>query len=88
MPDETTILCFQHLLEKHGLAEKIFAQVNEMLAQRGLLLRRGTLVDATIITVPGSTKNKEGKRDEEMHQTQKTGRAMVLWHESTHGHGC
>ena len=71
MPDETTILRFRHLLEKHGLAEKIFAKVNDMLAQQGLLLRRGTLVDATIIAAPSSTKNKEGKRDEEMHQTRK-----------------
>ena len=76
MPDETTILRFRHLLEKHGLAEKIFARVNEMLAERGLLLRRGTLVDATIIAAPSSTKNRQGKRDEEMHQTQKGGQ----WH--------
>ena len=69
IPDETTILRFRHLLERHGLAEKIFAWVNEMLSQRGLLLRRGTLVDATIIAAPGSTKNKEGKRDEEMGHT-------------------
>ena len=64
MPDKTTILRFRHLLEKHGLAEKL-------LAQRGLLLRRGILVYATIIAAPSSTKNKEGKRDEEMHQTSK-----------------
>ena len=76
MPDETTILRFRHLLEKHNLAERIFALVNERLAQHGLLLKRGTLVDATIIAAPSSTKNKEGKRDEEMHQTRKGGQ----WH--------
>ena len=76
MPDETTILRFRHLLETHDLAGQVFALVNEQLEQRGLLLKRGTLVDATIIAAPSSTKNKQGKRDEEMHQTQKSGQ----WH--------
>ena len=76
MPDETTILRFRHLLETHDLAGQVFALVNEQLEQRGLLLKRGTLVDATIIAAPSSTKNKQGKRDEEMHQTQKGGQ----WH--------
>lgn len=71
MPDETTILRFRHLLEKHALADKIFALVNKNLADQGLFARTGTLVDATIIAAPSSTKNKDGKRDEEMHQTQK-----------------
>ena len=71
MPDETTILRFRHLLEKHALTEKIFALVNKNLADQGLFARTGTLVAATIIAAPSSTKNKDGKRNEEMHQTQK-----------------
>ena len=63
IPDETTILNFRHLLEKHQLAEDLFAEVNAYLQEQGLMLRRGTLVDATIIDEPSSTKNKERKRD-------------------------
>ncbi len=69
IPDETTILNFRRLLEMHGLAEKLFAQVNVHLARQGLSLRSGTIVDATIIAAPSSTKNREGQRDPEMHQT-------------------
>lgn len=71
LPDETTILKFRHLLEKHGLAEKIFRCVNDELLQQGLMLKQGTLVDASILSAPSSTKNKSGRRDPEMHQTKK-----------------
>lgn len=71
IPDETTILNFRHLLEAHGLAEAVFAEVNRLLAEKGLLLRQGTLVDATLIAAPSSTKNREGQRDPEMSQTKK-----------------
>ena len=71
IPDETTILNFRHLLERHGLTEAIFAQVNAHLADKGISLRSGTLVDATIIDAPSSTKNKAGARDPEMSSTKK-----------------
>jgi len=66
IPDETTILKFRHLLERHGLTEAIFADVNTQLADKGITLRSGTLVDATIIDAPSSTKNKARARDPEM----------------------
>ena len=71
IPDETTILNFRHLLEANDLAEDIFKQVNAHLARKGLLLKRGSIVDATIIAAPSSTKNESGERDPEMHQTKK-----------------
>ncbi len=71
MPDETTILRFRHLLEKHGLAHQLLAQVNALLGEKGLMLRQGTIVDATLIAAPSSTKNAEGKRDPAMSQTKK-----------------
>ena len=71
IPDETTILNFRHLLERHGLAAKLLAAVNRHLQGKGLLLRQGTIVDATIIDAPSSTKNSRGTRDPEMHQTKK-----------------
>ncbi len=71
VPDETTILNFRHLLERHGLAREIFETVKGHLQAAGLLLRRGTIVDATIIAAPSSTKNSTGERDPEMHQTRK-----------------
>lgn len=71
MPDETTILNFRHLLERHGLSKQIFAEVNGLLTEKGLLLREGTTVDATLIAAPPSTKNRDGKRDPEMTQTKK-----------------
>jgi len=61
VPDETTILNFRHLLERHGLTEAIFADVNAHLSDKGITLRSGTLVDATIIEAPSSTKNKAGE---------------------------
>jgi transposase, IS5 family len=71
IPDETTILNFRHLLEEHDLAEDILKLVNAHLARKGLLLKGGSIVDATIIAAPSSTKNAEGQRDPEMHQTKK-----------------
>lgn len=69
--DETTIFKFRRLLEQHGLAVKILEAVNAHLGQQGLLLRQGTIVDATIIQAPSSTKNRAKQRDPEMHQTKK-----------------
>lgn len=71
IPDETTILHFRHLLERHALAERILATVNGLLVRQGLMLKQGTIVDATIIAAPSSTKNSTGERDPEMHQTKK-----------------
>ena len=70
-PDETTILKFRHLLEEHSLTKAIFEKINEHLAARGLLLREGTIVDATLIPAPSSTKNKNKSRDPEMHASKK-----------------
>jgi len=71
LPDETTILRFRHLLEKQQLAPQVLATINAGLAQQGLMLKTGTVVDATIIAAPSSTKNASGERDPEMHQTKK-----------------
>ena len=71
IPDETTILNFRHLLEANDLAEDMLKVVNALLARKGLLLKRGSIVDATIIAAPSSTKNADGQRDPEMHQTKK-----------------
>ena len=71
IPDETTILNFRHLLEKHKLTEKIFERTKQYLFDRGLMLREGTIVDATIINAPPSTKNQNRTRDSEMKQTKK-----------------
>jgi IS5 family transposase len=71
LPDETTILKFRHLLEQHRLGKDILKEVNRHLEKEGLLLREGTIVDATIISAPTSTKNRDGERDPEMHQTKK-----------------
>lgn len=71
VPDETTILNFRRLLEKHDLGRKLFNRVNAHLQRKGQSLRGGTIVDATIIAAPSSTKNEDGERDREMHQTKK-----------------
>ena len=71
VPDSTTLLKFRHLLEEHKIGEKIFADVTDRLEKAGLIMHGGTIVDATIIAAPSSTKNKGHKRDEEMHQTKK-----------------
>lgn len=70
-PDATTLLKFRRLLEENNLTERIFTAINTVLAAKGLLLKEGTVVDATIIEAPSSTKNKDGTRDPEMHQTKK-----------------
>jgi IS5 family transposase len=70
-PDATTLLKFRRLLETHGLTQGIFSAINTHLAEKGLLLKAGTVVDATIIAAPSSTKNREGERDPDMHQTRK-----------------
>jgi IS5 family transposase len=71
IPDETTILTFRHLLEKHDLGEKIFETVKDHLKAHGMSMKQGTIIDATLIAAPSSTKNKQGERDPEMHQTKK-----------------
>lgn len=71
LPDESTILRFRHLLETHGLAAQMFTLVNEILSEKGLMLKTGSAVDATLISAPSSTKNGSGTRDPEMHQTKK-----------------
>jgi IS5 family transposase len=71
IPDETSILNFRRLLEKHQLTEQLFAAINAHLSERGLMVGRGTIVDATIIAAPPSTKNAKKERDPQMHQTRK-----------------
>lgn len=71
VPDETTILNFRHLIEEYELAQEIFGCVVRLLRRRGLMLKEGTMVDATIIDAPTSTKNEDRERDPEMHQTKK-----------------
>ena len=76
LPDETTILNFRHLLEKHDLGEGLFGAINAHLASCGHRMKQGTIVDATLIEAPSSTKNRRQERDPEMHQTRKGNR----WH--------
>ncbi|HEU4546623.1 MAG TPA: IS5 family transposase [Microlunatus sp.] len=71
VPDATTLLHFRHLLEKHALGEELLAAQNEIFEQEGWIMRGGSIVDATIIAAPSSTKNASGERDPEMHQTKK-----------------
>ena len=71
LPDETTILNFRHLVEQHDLPARLLERVNGLLKAKGLLVSQGTMVDATIIHAPSSTKNAKGERDPEMHQTKK-----------------
>jgi IS5 family transposase len=71
VPDETTICKFRHLLEAHQLGEQLFARIGAYLATQGMKVNRGTIVDATIINAPSSTKNRTKGRDPEMHQTKK-----------------
>ena len=82
LPDETTILRFRHLLEKHDLAAQVLQTINAGLVERGLLLKKGTVVDATLIAAPSSTKNSTGQRDPEMHQTKKGNQ----WHHGMKAH--
>ena len=71
IPDESTILHFRHLLERHQLGQGLFEEIKGHLQEQGVRLREGTIVDATIIEAPSSTKNRTGQRDPEMHQTKK-----------------
>ena len=71
LPDEPTILNFRHLLEEHELGQSLFEEINSYLASQGLRLREGTIVDASIIEAPSSTKNRARERDPEMRQTKK-----------------
>ena len=71
VPDATTVMNFRHWLEQHDLTRALFDEIGAMLEERGLLMRQGTIVDATIIAAPPSTKNKKKARDPEMHQTKK-----------------
>jgi IS5 family transposase len=71
VPDATTLLHFRHLLEKHQLGEKLFEAQNQIFEKEGWIMRGGSIVDATIIAAPSSTKNATGTRDPEMHQTKK-----------------
>lgn len=82
IPDETTILNFRRLIETNELAPAIFDKVNAHLTRRGLMLKRGSIVDATIIAAPSSTKNATGERDPEMHQTKKGNQ----WHYGMKAH--
>jgi transposase, IS5 family len=81
-PDETTVLNFRRLLEKHRLGDHLFGEVNAYLGERGLKVAGGTIVDATIIAAPSSTKNEKKERDAEMHQTKKGNQ----WHFGMKGH--
>lgn len=72
-PDETTVCKFRHLLEEHELAEQLLESVNDYLATQGIKVSKGTIVDASIINAPSSTKNKDKQRDPEMHQSKKGG---------------
>ena len=80
IPDETTILNFRHLLERHDLTKAIFAAVKEHLEEKGALLRGGTIVDATLIAASPSTKNQEGKRDPETRDP-----PQLKWSDSKYG---
>ena len=71
VPDATILLKFRHFLEKEKIGEKIFEDVKDQLDNAGLIMHEGTVVDATLISAPSSTKNEDGKRDPEMHQTKK-----------------
>ena len=77
-PDETTVCKFRHLLEVHNLGDQLFVLINAYLQENGLKVSTGTIVDATIIDAPSSTKNKDGERDPEMHQTRK-GNQLDVW---------
>ena len=85
MPDATTLLGFRHRLERHGLTKRLLEEVATLLTESGVLLREGTMVDATIIAAPSSTKNASHRRDPEMHQTKKGN----VWHFGWKAHlGC
>lgn len=78
VPDETTILKFRHLMEKHNLGEQLFVLTNQCLEENGFRVSRGTIVDATIIDAPSSTKNKSQSRDPDMKQAKKDNHLFAL----------
>ena len=82
LPDESTILRFRHLLEEHNLSIQLMATINASLTTKGLMLKTGTVVDATLIAAPSSTKNSTGERDPAMHQTKKGNQ----WHFAMKAH--
>ena len=82
VPDATTLMGFRHLLEVHNLTQAMLVEINAMLIERGLLMSKGTLVDATLIAAPSSTKNQAHARDPEMHQTKKGNQ----WHFGVKAH--
>ena len=82
VPDATTLMGFRHLLEAHNLTQAMLVEINAMLIERGLLMSKGTLVDATLIAAPSSTKNQAHARDPEMHQTKKGNQ----WHFGVKAH--
>jgi transposase, IS5 family len=86
VPDETTVCKFRHLLEEHKLGARIFERVQQHLQERGLRIGRGTIVDATIVHAPSSTKNREQKRDPR-DASDAEGEAVVLRHEGARGRG-
>ena len=77
LPDESIILRFRHVLEKHKLADRFLALVNDLLGSQGLLLKAGTVVDAKLIAAPSSTKNKDGQHDPEMSQSKQGNQKLV-----------
>ena len=87
LPDETTILQFRRMIEKHQLSEVIFDEINAYLVERGIDVSQGSMVDATIIQAPSSTKNKDKKRDPEMRSTRK-GNQFHFGMKNTHRHRC
>ena len=80
IPDESTILNFRHLLEEHHLGQGLFTEIKNHLEEHGVRLREGTIVDATIIEAPSSTKNRNGQRDPEMrHRISRLTTCPVSW---------
>ena len=88
IPDESTILHFRHLLERHQLGQGLFEEIKSHLEEQGVRLREGTIVDATIIAAPSSTKNRTGQRDPEMRQTKKGNQYHFGMKLHTGGNGC
>ncbi len=86
LPDRTTIMNFRHLLEQHQLARQLFKTINRWLAEAGVMMTQGTLVDATIIEAPSSTKNKEQQRSGDASDQER--QSVALWHEGPHWCRC
>jgi IS5 family transposase len=78
IPDETTILAFRHLIEKNKLGKEIFDVVKAHLKQKGMAMKQGTIIDATLISAPSSTKNKTSEQDREIHQTKKAASPLLV----------